>query len=59
MVKKGLCLVYIKYKFSRMEPYLKLETAAMKAGAGLGQSWLAERSLQLKFLWSSEREKKD
>ncbi len=60
MVSKGMCLVYTKYPFPRMEKYLSAEIAAEKRRLGLwGDTGIVIRSRVLKKLWESEGRNKE
>lgn len=57
MVKKGMSIVYNRYPFSKMEPYLAEENQAREAKTGLwGHELTATRAEQLKILWEQQRE---
>ncbi|MBP7738259.1 MAG: thermonuclease family protein [Spirochaetes bacterium] len=60
MVSKGICLVYSKYPFPRMDAYLAAESAAERGKAGLwGDTGIVIRSRVLKKVWDHNRRKKE
>jgi len=60
MVSRGICLVYTKYPFPRMEPYLAAEALAGKNKLGLwGDTGIVIRARVLKKLWLRERQNKE
>lgn len=55
MVSSGLTLVYVKYPFSRMKSYLRVQQNSMKNKTGLWSNpALEKRSLTLLKLWEQE-----
>jgi len=60
MVSKGICLVYTKYPFPRMERYLAAEALAGKGKLGLwSDTGIVIRARVLKKLWLRERQNKE
>lgn len=56
LVSKGYSLVYTRYDFAHMQPYLAIQQEAQKNGAGFwSNEVIAARSMSLLKLWEEER----